>query len=473
MVGVRYARAVVACVLALTTSRAVRAQSGETLETKVTAVRSLVILEWGKKHPWADQFTGGSVPTLLAEYRAGTGERAVDCLPPDPAYSRPGCVGVVPAIDLQQRRLNYQLPSQLVRAPAGNVCLLFRMPDGRLLPIRRADDNHRETARFRYASWEATVTARATRESLERRVGALRDSLRMVDQRIAQRTKENQRYGGQTLAECDAMPAPSLSGSGGTPRPFATAESQPRVASLVCVSRVRDMQTLVDGYVQRRQRAGTVTNTDSVWLSYRRVVPPMLLDSLLSRMSPAMQKRVRDVRGEQLNQYRGDWTAITSAMSSEYIAERRRRGEAPHFGPVFGEELSWIRVQSIPAAIGKRLAASGGFKGRGDSSDVAGYIGANLQAYSECVQDGREQMAVASATRTTLLAQDSALRSRIHTDLIRRCRTGVEVLEQLRQQRRAMDERLQGLAAQQASGDNGPLSSAERPQELNRATCSP
>lgn len=440
--------------MALGTSPKVAAQNRETLETRVTGVRSVVTLEWSDKHQW-DQLLQGAPPVLFAEYRNRDGRVVVDCLFQDLRTARgSGCTGVLPRGDAARRSVRYDLPAQLSGSPAGNVCLLFRLRDGRTLPIRRAGDDKRETGRFRFAAWDALARQQSTVASASVAIDILRDSITRLDAEIQAQLERNKRYGGQSKAECEAMPAPVFEGSGGTPRPEAPASDRERLARQVCVMRVWMADSLATSRSARLNASG--------------VQPPALIDELLRQLSPSFRRVVEETRGEQLATFRRDWASLAQSVPA-YRRQRAAKGEAPHFGRM----IDVIRQQSLVRLAGRVVEASLTGGKQPDSTFVAGYIGGSLEAYTVCVEDGIQQMEVAFEASRQRTATEASLRTRVRSELILRCTSGVERLERLRAVRADVERRLNAAVAERDQLTTSAPGGDGRARELNGEMCTP
>lgn len=448
------ARCVVAGLVVMVAWADAEAQNRETLETKVTGVRAVVMLEWSDKHQW-DQLLQASPPVLLAEYRNRDGRVVVDCLFQDPRTARgAGCTGVLPRGEAGRRSVRYDLPPQLSGTPTGNVCLLFRLRDGRTLPIRRAGDDKRETGRFRFAAWDALARLQSTAASATAAVDILRDSITRLDAEIQAQTERNKRYGGQSKAECEAMPAPVFEGSGGTPRPEAPAADRERLARQVCAMRV----WLADSMWSTRSRR----------LVSGAVHSPALIDEMLRQLSPAFRAVVEHVRGEQLATFRSDWSGLSPTVAA-YRRQRAARGEAPHFGRM----VDVIREQSLVRYAGRVIDAALSSGKVPDSTFIAGYIGGTLEAYTVCVEDGVQQMEVAFDAGRQRAETETTLRTRVRSELVLRCTNGVERLERLTLVRADVERRLNAAMAERDRVANSAPSTESRARELNGEMCTP
>ncbi len=428
------------------------AQSRETLETKVTAVRGSIVFEWSKKHPWDAQLAA-SPPYLVAEYRTSDGRLGVDCFV-DPNDSRPqrstGCFGILAEGTPGSRTWRFRLPEQISRTPVGPVCLAIRLSNQRVLPIRRTDESRSETSRFRYPEWESAVVARAAARQKDGRVTALKDSVATLGQRIARLEASHQGNGWTSEAACQSATAPEFVETGGVRRPVAPDSLTDAITSLVCILKVANAPRVKPEY------------------RYLVVQPPATLDQLLQALSPSFRARFLATRSAQAERYRRDWTERGPQVDAYRNALEARDFGAPHFGRF----TDFLLLQSLAADSAERdifrPLANGAIP---DSQRIAGYVGANLEAYSVCRSDGAKQMATARESAVGLRGRTAALQEQARLQVVSACRASFGTLAKLREEHQAMTARLAAL-------DQGPSAVAQntlpdKPQPLNMAACTP
>jgi hypothetical protein len=136
--------------IALTVLRLVGFTSGaaardrDTLWTKVTAAGETITLSWDKNHPWdADLKATGA--QLIARYRGDAGNEVAE------SFGRATPSGK------NERTIHFTLPHSTNRPAAGPVCLVLQLPNGRVLPVRRATQRGDDTAGFRYDAVEKAM----------------------------------------------------------------------------------------------------------------------------------------------------------------------------------------------------------------------------------------------------------------------------------------------------------------------------
>lgn len=438
--------------LAVGSAPIVAAQNRETLETKVTAVRGSILFEWSKKHPWDAQLAA-TPPYLVAEYRTSDGRLGVDCfLDPNAARGQraAGCFGILGEGTPGSRTWRFRLPEQISRAPVGSVCLAIRLQNQRVLPIRRTDESRSETSRFRYPEWEAAVVARAAARQKDARVIALKDSVTVLGQRIAKLEASHQGNGWTTEAACQSAGPPEFVETGGVRRPVAPDSLTEAITSLVCILKV--------------------TNAGLVKPEYRYAIaqPPSTLDQLLQAMSPSFRARFMATRSAQADRYRRDWTERAPQVQAFRDALMARDFGAPHFGR-FDDLLS---LQSLAADSADRdifrPLANGAIP---DSQRIAGYVGANLEAYSVCRSDGAKQMATAREAAIGLRGRTTALQERARQQVVSACQASFGTLATLRAEHQALSTRLAAMDQSQTAVATSSL--PDKPQQLNMEACTP
>ncbi|MBK9410296.1 MAG: hypothetical protein IPN47_20065 [Gemmatimonadetes bacterium] len=441
----------------------VSAQSRETLETKVTVEGDRVILEWSAKHPWDPALQTSGV-SLLAEYRTARGDVALDCLSnTGPAsYASRGCNGVMGTRHRgpRERSLAFTLPASLTAGPQGAACLLFRMPDQRLLPIRRVDRDRPETARFRYPEWEAVARREGETSSLRRRVDEARAALAAKQGEITALEQRNAAKRWSSAAACEAIPAPDLDpGEAAAARPTVESGEREIVARQVCVMRARNAADELAGkpLLQR--------------LGFNVLQPPSILDSvlaLLPRAPGVAPSALSADRQQQLATYRRDYAQLAPNVPT-YRKQIRDAGYAePHFGS-FGD---FLFLQTITTQAGAAVA-SRAKSGEAQSREfVLGWVGGNLEAYSRCVDDGQTQLATSANAASELAARRPALQESARRALVKACNDDVGRLEALRAQLGPLE--LQVGAAERALAElRPPTGLPQRAREVNHEACVP
>jgi hypothetical protein len=445
------------------------AQSRETLETRVTARNGAVFLKWGKKHPWDAQLQASGA-ILVAEYRTRAGAVALDCLDspstePDGARgrrpampARRGCAGIPGKLegDRDDRTLRFSLPASTTATPAGPVCLFFRLPNGRVLPIRRANKEREGTARFRYEPWEDAAKHQRDVAALEARVDGMRRAVAVMAQRIAAQESANDRDGWTSPEACQAIQAPDL-GNAQRERPLAEPAEQEEIATRVCIMRVWYADSLLARLPLERKIAIGV------------VQPPAVLDQVFALLpgTAADQPSVPE-RQRQAEQYRGDWKRWAASVRHYRDGIVRDSFQLPHFG----DFRDYLGLQSITTQAGERIAAQLARNERADPTDLAGWVGGSLEAYTRCVSDGKAQLATSYRNARELETRSPAVREGIRQTMIRACQSGLAKLAELRTEHARLVAELQQAEAALSAAQRPP-SLPDRQVELNTAVCEP
>jgi hypothetical protein len=444
--------------------------SRQTVETRVTANGEEVLLRWSPRHPWdADLMANGAL--LVAEYRDRDGDVGVDCLgggPPRSADPRArgraaptrgavGCAGLAGELvrSREDRTLRFRLPQATTATPEGPVCLYFRLPNQRVLPVRRADRHETETARFRHASWEAAASRQAQRRALETRVEQLRQGSEVKARDIAAQEGINARNGWSSRSACAAIQAPAV-GHARAERPPTPPEERVAVARRVCTMRVWYADSL----------AAASPNEQAI---RRQVVqPPAAVERLFAMLPQGQQNPAAAARRHQVAEFRRDWAQLAPTIR-EYRDQLRRDGWGhPHFGS-FGDVLMLQRLTREAAA---RVEEAASRRQRPDPRDVAGVAGGMLEAYTRCVADGQAQLATAHQAAVELQRRAPEVREGVRQRLVRDCQGGIDKLASLQAEHAALLAELREAEAALATFPAIPALAA-RPQDLNAAACTP
>lgn len=438
------------------------AQSRETLETQVTASRGSVTFEWTKKH-LLDAQLQGTPPILVAEYRNADGRTVLDCLSGQSGGRMVGCTGAQRLGTPSNRSLRYVLPDQLTGNPTGPVCLLLQMPNGRPLPVRRADQDRGETARFRYVEWEAIATKRSALAAQQANVARLRESVKNLEAAVVAQQAANEKSGGNDAASCNNGITARTSVVGGAQRPAIDLNQLPALAARVCVARVWIYDSLFAA--KRVTLAERLADEDD-----NIAFSPSTLDELMGWLSPVARQRLLQFRGAELATYKSDWNTHAPHIAA-YRSELRRQHLEPEFGG-FNEEL---RIQSDAKAAAMRIAKAAASRQPIDSTLIAGVVGSNLEAFVRCKSDGMSQMRRTAENDAKLAASESTTMATVGQALVEKCVAGIERLTQLQAQlttrRRELEEAERALAAMATDVARGALE--HKPRELNSEACRP
>jgi hypothetical protein len=445
------------------------AQNRQTVETRVTARGDYLYLRWSGRHPWDAQLMSGGA-LLMAEYRTRDGGAAADCLgevgrhgTPDPRGRRAtlphsqGCLGLRGEVERrpQDRMLRFHLPEATTATPAGPVCLYFRLPNQRVLPVRRADRQGTETARFRYAAWEEAASSEAEQRFLRARAEELRRAIQVKAQDINAQETINARNAWTSREGCDFIQAPELDRQA-QERPLAQPHEQEEVARRVCMMRVWYADSLLTALSlpERLQRG---------W-----VQPPAVVDRLLGLVPQRQGDPAASARRAQAAEFRRDWERLAPSMRQYRDGILHGGWRYPHFG-TFRDRLSLQSfTEAVAAEVGQALAR----QERPRPESAAGVAGGMLEAYTRCVDDGQRQLATTYRNAQELRARDPAVRAGLRQAMVRECQGGIDKLETLRAEHAALLAELQQAEAALAASPARPTLDS-RAQDLNLAACQP
>jgi hypothetical protein len=457
-------------------------QSRETLETRVTASGDFVVLEWSKKHPWdAELLARGA--SLVAEYRTGAGV-GLDCLAqPDrlpttgpaapgrqpavrgvPVVS-PGCAGGVSAMPAgkEERRIRFRLPDRVASVPTGPICLMIRLPNQRVLPIRQANARGDDTAHFRYQPWETVVANGARAAAVDTRNTRLQTAISDLQRSIANQQANNAAQGWTSAAKCDGLTVSEI-GVATHDRPVAPPPMHDELARRVCVMRVSDAADQLFEQIVKRGTTDPQRALDEMALlalEKNRAQPPAVLAALLRRTPDAANAEWGTLRQTQIDQYNRDW-----AQWAPRVAEYKKQFPVPHFESF----SSTLLLQTGTSAAGARVAAALKAGQAPSAADVRGFIGGSLEAYDRCVADGKNQLTVNYQTSLELQKTAATLRQRVQSETVQECRAGFTKLDSLQSElaryQQELDENQRVAPATRA-----PLPT--RSVDLNDAACTP
>ena len=364
----------------------------KTLGTKVTANGDVIVLDWDKEHPWDAQFTSGV--TLFAEYLTSARGLVAERL----SNARPIAPG--------QRSIHFRLPGTLTNAPVGPVCLYFKVGQ-RILPVRAANAQGDETARFRNQQWEASAVSQVSRVEHERKLEQLRKSLAAAENTLRASEDQLSKKGWQSRQACDAIPAPSFAESQKPADVFPVTEHE-QLSRRICVSRVVWGQVYVKGRIKPEYRLSVDTGF---------VQPPAILESFLrfaTEGTPVNENT--QIRNRQLAEFWADW--------------RKWSDSAPGYkNPAFGQYDDHLDLQDLSTAtVNGLFRLNNDFQlelatdRKTDPALLMGFVGASLEAYSRCVVDGQHQLAAKLLAWSEMQERAPQLAARAREELAGSCR---------------------------------------------------
>jgi hypothetical protein len=440
---------VIAALLSLRSSA--NGQSRETLETKVTASGNEIILKWTKKHPW-DAVLVAQGASLYAGYRTARGV-GIECLQPANATANinltvgvrrgggypSSCFTGNPVRRAEERTIHFQLPETLTAEALGGVCLEFRLPDQRLLPIRLSSNRAEDTVRFQYEEWSRNAAGRVLASTAENKRVALQSAVSTQTAAVKEQEESNSRKGWQNEAACNHVSVGSVEITSSNRPIAAPGPEQDGVARMMCVIRL-------DNSKQRLDKAN----------------PPGVVLPFLDDVESAMVDRWVAVRGPQIKAYLDDWKALSPGISAF-----KSKFPVAHFG-TYQESLS---IQSLTVLDGKSINEAVSKKEKPDAQSVLGYVGGSVEAYDRCVRDGKRQLDLnyqqAQALKTTV----ETLPERLRAQAVQECRDGVTKLDSMRSRLTTYRQDLDTLERQLNQFKFIPLNA--KPRDLNSVMCTP
>ncbi|MEO8075741.1 MAG: hypothetical protein ABI818_05380 [Acidobacteriota bacterium] len=396
---------------------ALSAQSRDSLETKVTVDGNEVVFKWSKHHPWdADLVARGAA--LYAEYRDASDAVGTECLQAGRAggSSAPrrggapgGCFTGNAVVRREDRTISFQLPDILTAEPSGSVCLVLRLPDNRVLPVRRASKRGDDTVRFQIEEWASAAAGRRRTLNLQQRRQQLDAGLTAQLAAVTQQEHANAGRGWQSDATCDAITvAPiAISGSG---RPVAPPDEQDEVARQVCIARVG---------------AGRAEDEE--------VSPPHDIVQYLKQVPADLRDRWLTLRGPQVERFIADWNRLGAGVE-RYVKE--------HPTPHFGAYRDRVAIQSLAYDAYDKLRQAKPSDPAPDPKWILGYLGSKVQAYERCVTDGRRQLELNYREAASLKATLEALPDRLRGQEVKSCQSGLARLAAMRAKTAALQEDL-------------------------------
>jgi hypothetical protein len=458
---------VVVAIVTLAVFRTVSAQDRDTLWTRATAEGRVVSLSWDKAHPWNAILVANGAE-LVAKYVVPGGKEIVE--PIARATVRPG----------DTRTVRFPLPETVRANPVGPVCLFLQLPDKRVLPIRRATPQLTDTAGFRYEAWDRAVRQRSQARAAEESVTQAQRALAVSTQSLANQQATLASRGWTTVQACDTIPAPR---AGASARPFDAVPSaeQDDAARRVCVRQVwvadvvtadfvgKRLPALLQKYEQGRDieaaRSSLEAVFDSAFVGAGGDVTG-LLNAVVSRLG-ADNATVRAREG-QLREFLRDWSKWSPTADS--------------YKPQFGTATDYLKWPSTAAGVAFRIfaptlaeALKAGWAVREvpapSTRDLESFLGASLDAYAGCVEDGRKQLKTKWDNWQAEQAMAPQFAASARDFLVRECRQEVGLLDKLKTDRSAFEQQL--VRAQQAvtiAATAPPL--APKPEVLNGASCS-
>jgi hypothetical protein len=424
----------------------------DTLGTRLTATSETIVLDWDPKHPWSADIARGA--NLMAEYDTKTQGVVLQSLAQGKATG-----GSVTS-------MRFVLPEALTVSPVGPVCLFVRLSNSKVLPVRKPDQSHSDTSRFRDQSWEVAATSHTGLAEQKRFLSELQAASDNADRQLELKRQSLGKIGWSEGGGCKSIVAPSFA-SATKPDDVLPLERQPAAARRACVTRALGAQLDMQ---RAMQRADSDDHKVDILLRYMTmaVMPPDLSDYLLSVLSSS--KLDLSNRRRQLVEFQRDWDT--------YSKNPEDRGH-----PILGDVRDDISLQAITSEIGQdkemipvwiaflthKPASS--LIGKINPEKVAGFAGGELEAYSRCVVDSQKQLRSKLDQWEINLADAPRLNEMARQELIASCEKDSASLPTLVAAQNAAHDRLSKAQQTQPSRATGTTLSASG-KTLNAFACS-
>lgn len=407
---------------------------GDKLGVDVAAVGSQVELAWDPLHAWGPAL-GTRGAQLVAEYEV----------------DGRGLVREVVSTSrrVRERALEFTLPEVLKNSPTGPVCLYVQVPgvNNALLPVRKAAGGQ-DTARFQYAAWGAKVAARSTAHFLAADAQTLEQQLRDATALRERRTAALEQRGWATPQACAAA-GPRQAGMQTMTPPVGVLppEQHDVTARQVCVHRIVNTRERVLGKLASipvEERASLLGRIGTL-----AVVAPEAADALLKMPANAegVVAATLQARQRQARVLTDDWRRYASAVGKD-------------FWPAFGNQddmLSTIGeareagTYLMRQVFGSKLGITGNIAAP-SARDQVGAMGALMDAYSGCVDDGKRQLKTNAESWAALQAASPERERRLREYFVNECRAEHQRVDNLRANETRLGEELRRVQGAMMGG---------------------
>jgi len=435
----------------------VTAQDKDTLWTKVSASGRVVSLTWNKNHPWDAELAGRGAE-LIARY--WTESRREVSEPVGRATASKG-----------ERTLRFSLADDLRSNPLGPVCFFIQLPDRRVLPVRRANKQDQETAGFRYETWERHMRQRVDARAAQNRVAAAERALDVAVRNVGTQQSVVSSRGWGTPSSCEDIPAVAAD-AGKTPYDVVAPSEHDEAARRVCVHRLWYGRSLFQALVKRDIEPNLATGTAAK-------IRQRLRD--LYGIAHVIPEAAGPILGE-VRRIGGAPSAARDAQAAEFLADwNRLSATTEEYKPQFGNADDYLMWAPSIYEGAFRIFAPGLLEGMNASSvmqgvpsptitEMEGVIGAGLDAYFGCLEDGKKQLKIKYDNWQSLSSSAPQRAAAAHEFLVRECRQEFRLLDRLKAERTTFENQLaQEREALKAASAAIPLPT--QPQQLNFTAC--
>lgn len=423
---------------------------GDKLGVDLSATGSTISLDWDPLHAWHPQLSRGGAE-LVAEYEVPGQGLVREVL----GAVRPG----------RPHGLDFRLPEVLTGTPQGAVCLYVQIPGIRaLLPVRKAAAGQ-DTARFRYHEWDSQVTARSEARYLSADAGTLAQQSQQLNALLERRQRVLAERGLADAASCVGLPA-SAASSAPVPIGVVSTEQQDAVARQVCIHRVGVSRRLLEARLSSTpadKRADLFRRFGSLALN----VPEAA--EILVRMHPGAEEVAPAAllaRQQQARSVGEDWRRFAPSVGRDYWPPFGHQNDYLEAIGESHEANSYMLIQRYGQGAGVPLP------GQAPSArDQFGALGAMMDAYLGCVEDGKRQLRAAADAWAALQSNVPQRELRVRDHFVAECRREFEQLETVREDARRLESELRRVRALLEAQGTPRFSLPTQRQSLNGSRC--
>lgn len=424
---------------------------GDKMGVEVTAAERRVELHWDALHAWngAMQQRGAQ---LVAEYRVDGRGWVREVL----GSARPSA----------ERTIAFTLPDTLQNAPQGEVCLYLQLPANQaLLPVRRAAGGQ-DTARFRYAAWEGQVASRSSARVAAADAELLAQQVRDLTGLREKRTAALAQRGWPSAQSCESLQVRRA----GTERPpigVVPTDQQDAVARQVCVHRIDVSRRL---FLSRLAGEAPDKRADVFELfGGLAVAAPEGADVLLKLPAgtDGIAAAALQARQQQARVLAEDWRRYSPQVGKDYWPPFGRQND---YLEAIGESKTgntYLLRQLWGARVGLPEPTAPPMR------DRFGALGALMDAYAGCVEDGKRQLRTNAQAWAALQAASPQRDQRLRDYYANECRQEYQRLDALRADEAKATAELARVQGQLAGNPAAPVTPLPTQRvSLNEARCS-
>jgi hypothetical protein len=364
-----------------------------------------------------------------------------------------------------ERSLAFALPDTLKNAPKGTVCLYVQLAaNNALLPLRMARGGH-DTARFRYAAWESQVSAQSQARYLSMAADSLETQLKDARELKEKRAASLVQRGIGSAQACEAI---STQRSVPERPPISVIPEAQRdgVARQVCIGRIDYSRRFFLGRLaaEKPEKREALLEVFSILA----MAAPQAADALLKLQAGAdgIAASALQDRQKQAHVLSDDWRKYSPTVGKDFwppfgkpndylesVGEAKRANEFL-LRQLYGEQLG------LPAGAAP------------SPRELFGALGALMDAYSGCVEDGRRQLQAIAENWAALQTASPERDRRLRDYQVTECRREHRQVETLRSTENDIAADLARVQDQlQRARTAKPSTAPTQRQSLNGETC--